>query len=620
MHVSLEKEIIGNLVHYGREAMALAINIITKDDFIDHTYSKSFELMDKLFRQNKDWDLSIIACRFSEHEMGGASILADSYTNCIPSLTIFKHKIVELRKHTLESHLRSDIKMNSDINKLKKTIGELLKLEISQEQGIASQKAIQNALSDLETYVNAGIELPTGWGKFDNALGGLHKKDLVVIGGRTSHGKTNLALNMALNLIKQKKHVLIVNGEMSTNQLIYRMLCMNGDIDNSKIRNRSLSESDWLKLRDSGSELYNYNFNFYCKGSITTSKIRELTKKYNPDVVIVDYIQMLTDSQGKESRAQHVSNIARELKNIAMDENTCILGLAQLSRSVEQRSDRGRVPILADLKECVDKDTLIFNCNNGKRFTIEEYYNSGIIPKILTLDSKSNILSSRYPKQIINTGKKPSFKIKTKSGKEIILSDNSLLYTPNGWRYVKELNVHDKIAVSEKYYDKKMPVKGQYPHLFKKGSIPHNKGKKGLYKVSEKTRNLLSKKLTGLKRSEKFKQKMRSINPPLGIKEKSNKGYILEYEPNHPRSGKDGYVPQHRLVLEKHLNRYLDIKEIVHHLDGNKQNNKLENLLLTESVQKHNVIHRKMEHFVQELIKKGEVVYDDKRQEFRYTK
>lgn len=168
-----------------------------------------------------------------------------------------------------------------------------------------------------------------------------------------------------------------------------------------------------------------------------------------------------------------------------------------------------------------------------------------------------------------------------------------------------------------------------------KGQTPWNKGLRNL-PLTEKQKAQYEK-MKGVPRPKPagFAEKMREINPPLGRKqpkdgrELSKKlriwrdEYVMVYKPEHPTSRKKppdyGYILEHRYVLEKHLGRSLDKREVVHHIDGNKANNNLDNLVLCASPKDHNIIHTEMELFVEKLIREGKVYYDRKLKEFFFV-
>ena len=225
--------------------------------------------------------------------------------------------------------------------------------------------------------------LPTGLKDLDKKLGGLHKSDLVIIAGRPSMGKTALGTNIAFNAAKKFKeeedefgNKIIVDGgkvaffslEMSSEQLATRVLAEQSKITSDKMRKAELSKDDFTKIAKVSSELQNLNL-FIDDNPVLTipslrSRARRLKRIYNIDLIIIDYLQLMSGSSNSrnDGRVQEISEITRGLKGIAKELNIPIIALSQLSRQVEQREDKR--PQLADLRESgtieQDSDVVMF--------------------------------------------------------------------------------------------------------------------------------------------------------------------------------------------------------------------------------------------------------------------
>lgn len=172
-----------------------------------------------------------------------------------------------------------------------------------------------------------------------------------------------------------------------------------------------------------------------------------------------------------------------------------------------------------------------------------------------------------------------------------------------------------------------------YGKRFKKGQVAWNKGMKMVITKNQKLANE-KKRGVSLPKPKNFSETMRKVNPPQGIKKKFDSrdkdkkirvwrdGYVFLYRPEHPSSRKIppdfGYILEHRLVMEAYLGRRIKKGEVIHHIDGNKSNNKLENLLLCERQRAHNQVHTAMETFVEKLIRESKVYYDREKKEFRF--
>jgi replicative DNA helicase len=346
--MDIEGIVIGHLLFYGRLAMHIAKDIVTHKDFDLNVYGEAFNCMLDLYKEGKNWDLPTIAIQFvNEHKMT-ATVLCRTYKETFSCMELFPGHVKKLKKRNLEAELQTAMNNRQSPKEIKEKILALENLDTQSIEAVSIKDAITDALEEYERTCTEPIEFSTGFRNIDHRLGGLHRSDLVVIGGCTGHGKTNLSLNIALNIIKNKNKVLFINGEMSTNQLILRLLCMSGDCNSAKIRNKAMDGEEWQKVARSASKLKDYALHFYCKSAPTTALIANLINKHSPDVIVVDFIQLMADTMGKENRALHLANLARGLKNIALEQNICVIALSQLNREAARRDGK---PKLSDLRE-----------------------------------------------------------------------------------------------------------------------------------------------------------------------------------------------------------------------------------------------------------------------------
>lgn len=197
--------------------------------------------------------------------------------------------------------------------------------------------------------------LDTGFTDINNATGGLRGGELITIAGRPGMGKTSFALDIALNVAKQKNTVLIFSLEMSKEQLGERAFIQTSFIDGYQIRTGKIQDETWKKLTHSlaqfaGMPLYvddNTDTNIYEMRNIC----RQFKRQYDLKLVIVDYLQLMEGGTGDtyENRQNEVSKISRNLKKLARELNIPVIALSQLNRSVEQRANKR--PMLSDLRE-----------------------------------------------------------------------------------------------------------------------------------------------------------------------------------------------------------------------------------------------------------------------------
>jgi len=212
------------------------------------------------------------------------------------------------------------------------------------------------------------VGTPSGFTKLDRLTSGWQKSELVIIAARPSMGKTAFALSMARNMaIDHGKKVAIFSCEMSSIQLVNRLIISETDIPGDKIKNGRLSEDEWKQLDSRIKKLVQAPIFIDDTPAISIfelrAKCRRLMAQHKLDIVIVDYLQLMSGPENSGSREQEVSTISRSLKSIAKELNIPILALSQLNRSVEMRGGTKR-PLLSDLRESgaieQDADMVVF--------------------------------------------------------------------------------------------------------------------------------------------------------------------------------------------------------------------------------------------------------------------
>ena len=196
--------------------------------------------------------------------------------------------------------------------------------------------------------------VPTGLLDLDRVLGGLQKSDLLIIAGRPGMGKTGFLLSVAKNAaLKHKKRVAIFSLEMSNEQLVQRLIAQETGIDTQKMRTGKLDPDEWQLFVHAIEVLGETEIWLDDTPALTPmqlrTKCRRLELEHGLDLVVVDYLQLMSSDTRNDNRVQEVSYISRNLKILARELKVPVLAAAQLSRAVEQRTDKR--PILSDLRE-----------------------------------------------------------------------------------------------------------------------------------------------------------------------------------------------------------------------------------------------------------------------------
>lgn len=245
---------------------------------------------------------------------------------------------------------------------------------VSERRMTRDLQSIQQVLSDyydrIEMLAGRGEEIygvPTGFIDLDRLLAGLQPSDFIIIAGRPGMGKTSFMLSVVKNAAQAyKKHVAIFSLEMSNEQLVQRLLSQETGIDSQRLRTGKLEDNEWPVFTHAIEVLNDTHIFLDDTPALTPlqlrTKARRLHLEYQLDLIVVDYLQLMTTGARTENRVQEVSNISRNLKVLARELNVPVLAAAQLSRAVEQRADKE--PQLSDLRESgsleQDSDIVMF--------------------------------------------------------------------------------------------------------------------------------------------------------------------------------------------------------------------------------------------------------------------
>src|SRR6476659_2697240 len=216
---------------------------------------------------------------------------------------------------------------------------------------------------------------PSGFKALDELTAGFQKSNLIVLAARPGMGKTSLALNIATHLaVREQIPVAIFSLEMSREEVTTRLMCTEGRVDSKRLRVGKLSKADWNNLTNASTRLYNAPIFVDDSAGVSPMETKARRLKARLDghlgLVVVDYLQLMGGQTRVENRVQEISQISRALKLIARDLDVPVLAISQLSRAVEQRTDKR--PVLSDLRESgsieQDADLVMFVYR-------DEYYN-----------------------------------------------------------------------------------------------------------------------------------------------------------------------------------------------------------------------------------------------------
>ncbi len=381
---SLEAEaaVLGAMLS-SREAVSKSIQWLKPDHFYKTGHQKIFSAMVKLFNDNEQIDTISVSDLLKKQKVlesvGGAYFLTGLVESIPTTANVESYAKIVLEK----SLLRQLIKVAQDLSNEayddhRKAEDILDRVERSifsiTQSGLRGgfqpiDKILHESFEQLDSISSKEggvIGIPSGLTDLDEVTAGFHPGDLIVIAGRPSMGKTALALNIARNAaIDHKIGIGFFSLEMANNQLAMRLLCTEAKVDSHLVRTGNLPRNQWVNLSTNVGTLAEAPIYLDDTPGISVlelrAKARRLKAEKDVGLIIVDYLQLM-QGPASESRQQEISNISRSLKGLAKELNLPIIALSQLSRAVENRSDRR--PLLSDLRESgaieQDADVVIF--------------------------------------------------------------------------------------------------------------------------------------------------------------------------------------------------------------------------------------------------------------------
>lgn len=383
-NIPSEQAVLGSIM-LRKDAMHEVEDLLIPDSFYAEKHKIIFRAMLDLSAKNEPIDMLSLSSKLKEQKMlekvGGNQYLAE-IVNTVPSSTNVKHyaDIVQ-KKYVLRSLIEaadfvselgfeeSDDHMDDILDMAEKKIFSVISSPKNQKF-VNLRDALPLAWERLEKlHEHKGMlrGLPTGFRDLDNILSGLQKSDLIILAARPSMGKTTLALDIArMTSVEHDKSVLVFSLEMSSQQLVDRMLSAQSRVNAWNLRTGRLSsDRDFSLIRDSLDKLAKAKIYIDDQPGNSIVRMKALSRRIKAekglDLIIVDYLQLMTTSKNYDSMVNQVTEISRSLKGLAKELDVPVLALSQLSRAVESR---GGKPRLSDLRDSgsieQDADVVMF--------------------------------------------------------------------------------------------------------------------------------------------------------------------------------------------------------------------------------------------------------------------
>lgn len=379
----VEASVLGAML-IEKEAVPKAIELLTPASFYLKEHKLIFEAMTSLFESGEPIDTVTLyeelKKRGQSDEVGGVVYLSRLSQNISSAANIEYHAKIIIEKEILRGLISSSHRIAQQAYEATEDAFEILDsaerniFAITEnhlkKSFIGMDHAVKNALEYIEAIhsnANKDFSVPTGFYELDDLLGGFQKSDLVIIAARPSMGKTAFALSLARNAaIDFNIPVGIFSLEMSTMQLIIRLLCAEGKLNAHQVRTGKLPASQGVKLSKNAHRITEAPIYVDDSPAQTVLEIRAKARRLKAEkdigLIIIDYLQLMQGQARMESREREISHISRSLKALSKELDIPILALSQLNRAVESRTEKR--PQLSDLRESgsieQDADVVIF--------------------------------------------------------------------------------------------------------------------------------------------------------------------------------------------------------------------------------------------------------------------
>ena len=388
--IEAEQSVIGSMI-IDRSAIAQAAEGLDEEDFYRDSHKVLFKSIIEMFKRDMAVDLVTVLENLKANdtlERAGGVTYVTEITSSVPTtanlgsyIQIVQEKstlrkLIKASTSIIEESYNKQGDVENVLDSAEKRIFDIAEKRTTSDFEPLNQ-VLERGFMEIERLFNNKGEITgvsSGFLDLDAKTSGFQKGDMVLIAARPSMGKTTFALNIAEHAaLREGKSVVIFSLEMSKEQLAYKLLCSEANVDMLKLRTGALDDKDWENIARATGPLSKAKIYIDDTAGVSVmemrSKCRRLKIEYGIDLIMIDYLQLMSGSSS-ESRQQEVSEISRSIKALAKEMECPVIALSQLSRAPEQRADHR--PMLSDLRESgsieQDADLVMFLYR-------DEYYN-----------------------------------------------------------------------------------------------------------------------------------------------------------------------------------------------------------------------------------------------------
>ncbi|MER7013094.1 replicative DNA helicase [Saccharopolyspora sp. NPDC000359] len=467
--LAAEQSVLGGMM-LSKDAIADVVEALSPNDFYRPAHQAIYDCILDLYGRGEPADAITVSAELERRQellkVGGAPYLhtliatvptaanAGYYAEIVAEKAVLRRlveagtRIVQLGYHGSEGAPIEEV-----VDRAQSAIYDVTERRASEDYH-ALEELLQPTMDEIDAIASRGGEsqgVPTGFADLDALTNGLHAGQMIIVAARPGVGKSTLGLDFARSAsVKHGMGSVIFSLEMGRTEIVMRMLSAEARIRLGDMRGGRMTDDDWTRLARRMSEISEAPIYIDDSPNLTMmeirAKARRLKQRHDIQLIVVDYMQLMTSGKRVESRQQEVSEFSRNLKLLAKELEVPLVAISQLNRGPEQRTDKK--PQLSDLREsgCLTVDTRLLRADTGAEVTFGELMRTGERPIVWSLDDRMRLVP-RPITNVFSSGTKEAFRVRLASGREIEATANHPVLTVDGWVPLGELTEGSRVAV-----------------------------------------------------------------------------------------------------------------------------------------------------------------------------
>jgi replicative DNA helicase len=484
--IEAEQSVLGAMM-LSKDAIADVVEVIKPGDFYRPAHQLVYDAILDLYSRGEPADAVTVSAELTRagqlNRVGGAAYLHTLISSVPTAANAGYYAAIVADRATLRRLVTAGTRIvqmgydassgNTDVVGTIDDVVDRAQAEVyevterrTSEDYVHIELLLQPTLDEIEKISSTGgigTGIPTGFQHLDEITNGLHPGQMVTVAGRPGSGKSTLALDFARSAaVKNQKPTAIFSLEMGKLEIMMRLFAAEAGVALQNMRSGHMSDTDWRRLALRSSELADAPLFIDDSPNLTMmeirAKARRLRQRHDLQLVIIDYLQLMTSGKRVESRQQEVSEFSRAMKLLAKELDVPVVALSQLNRGPEQRTDKK--PLLSDLREsgCLPATTRIWRADTGAEVSIGELFAAGEteIP-VWAFDRRLRVVA-RPMTRVFSTGTKPVFRLRLASGRTVDATANHKFYTYDGWAQLGDLHPGARVAIARRVPTARVPA------------------------------------------------------------------------------------------------------------------------------------------------------------------